>query len=183
MLAIDDEIVPVAAVRDAVHARIGAAEERDLRGTTVAVLHVLLRADWLRMTSFERGLGHVLWTEDPEAAVARIEREWPQMTGVNDGLDGALDRGAGTAAPIRAASGDAGSVKMTPTGANAVLAIAAATGWASGGGSGLRASAGARSETLRRYYEERRQSARPVPDEVESEVAAVMDAMGRRDAS
>lgn len=92
--AIDDDLVELGAVRALVAARVGPGfEQRE----TLAVLHALFEADWLRMTSFHRGLGHVLWGEAPDEAVARIEREW-------DGPEAAF-------------------VKMTPTGANALRAM------------------------------------------------------------
>ena len=98
LVAIDDELVPLDSVLDLVAARVGADE---CRAAAIAVLRVLFEADWLRMTSFERGLGHVLWTESPGETVERIQREW--------------------------GSGDIGHVKMTPTGANAARAMAGAS--------------------------------------------------------
>jgi len=67
------------------------------RASTPDALRPVFRADWLRMTSFERGLGHVLWTESTDDAIARLEREWDRP--------------------------EVGSVKMTPTGANAMRAM------------------------------------------------------------
>jgi hypothetical protein len=80
---IDDDLVAFAAVR------AGAL--------TPDVLRPLILADWLRMTSFQPGLGNVLWSEPPEDAMARLEREWDRT--------------------------DVGHVKMTPTGANAMRAM------------------------------------------------------------
>jgi hypothetical protein len=79
---IDDDLVPL----DRVVGSIG------LEG-----LAVLLRADWLRLVSFERGIGHVLWTEQPDAAIERLRIDVPSRA---DAL-----------------------VKMTPTGANALRAM------------------------------------------------------------
>jgi hypothetical protein len=59
-------------------------------------LGVLLRAGWLRLVSFERGIGPVLWPETPDEAIDRL-------------ADGAARAGA--------------LVKMTPTGANAMRAM------------------------------------------------------------
>jgi hypothetical protein len=77
---IDDDLVPI----DRVVGVLG------LDG-----LGVLLRADWLRLVSFERGIGHVLWAEVPDEAIARIAH--------------------GTDTDVL--------VKMTPTGANALRAL------------------------------------------------------------
>lgn len=80
---IDDDLIDFAVVRD--------------RASTPDVLRPVFRADWLRMTSFQPGLGHVLWTEGAVETIARLERDWDRP-GV-------------------------GSVKMTPTGANAMRAM------------------------------------------------------------
>ena len=77
---IDDGLVPVDDVLTAV----------GLDGLTV-----LLRADWLRLVSFERGIGHVLWAETGDRAIERL---------MHDPEPKAL-------------------VKMTPTGANALRAM------------------------------------------------------------
>ena len=80
LATIDDDLAPIPGVLAAI----------GLDG-----LAVLLRADWLRLVSFERGIGHVLWLEAPDAAIARI-----------------------------ASAADAEVlVKMTPTGANALRAM------------------------------------------------------------
>ena len=78
--SVDDDLVPLPGVLAAI----------GLDG-----LAALLRADWLRLVSFERGIGHVLWLEAPDAALARIA--------------------SGTDAEVL--------VKMTPTGANALRAM------------------------------------------------------------
>jgi hypothetical protein len=80
--AIDDDLVPHA---DA------------LAAVGVDGVAALLRADWLRPVSIERGIGPVLWSETPEDAILRLE--W--------------DREAAASA----------LVKMTPTGANALRAM------------------------------------------------------------
>ena len=81
---IDDELVPVGRVLGAIG---------------LDALAILLRADWLRMVSVERGLGPVLWRDAPEAAIARL--------------------GAG--------SDEGALVKLTPAGANALHALASGT--------------------------------------------------------
>ena len=80
---IDDDLVEFAAVRD--------------RAAAADVLRPAFVADWLRMTTFQPGLGPVLWAESPQATVARLERDWDRP--------------------------DVGHVKMTPTGANAMRAM------------------------------------------------------------
>lgn len=67
------------------------------RATTPDVLRPVFIADWLRMTTFQPGLGPVLWSESPQETMARLEREWDRP-GV-------------------------GRVKMTPAGANALRAM------------------------------------------------------------
>ena len=60
-------------------------------------LGVLLDADWLRLVSFERGIGPVLWSVSPQEAIRRL----------------AGDEAARSEAVL----------KMTPTGANAMRAM------------------------------------------------------------
>lgn len=91
---IDDDLVELGAVRALVAARVGTGAERS---ETLTVLRALFEADWLRMTTFHRGLGYVLWSEAPAEALVRIDRAW-------DGPESAF-------------------VKMTPTGANALRAM------------------------------------------------------------
>jgi hypothetical protein len=84
---IDDDLVPVDRVVDSLGPGPGGLD----------ALAVLLRADWLRLVSFERGIGPVLWLETPDVAIDRLARE-------PDARTHAL-------------------VKMTPTGANAMRAM------------------------------------------------------------
>lgn len=119
LLLIDDDLVDLAVLR--------------ARPATLDVLRPAFLADWLRMTTFQPGLGPVLWSEGPAETVDRLGREWERP--------------------------DVGSVKMTPTGANAMRAMDDPP------------------ETLRRFYADQEGRADGGPAEAEAvaqEVEAVM---------